>query len=157
MKGVALRTDSERYCNMFRSYCVVPRNVLQTTAWPTQDTSVPLVPLPLSPTDCTPFCHMLCGPGAWEEEQIYPKPAASPSNSFWGVSERLRQFSERSEEALSKLPNNGQPSIGRDGMLREYRGVDTSDLPDPGHRHSSGLWALYPGFQVDLEAFHVCE
>lgn len=33
-------------------------------------------------------------------------------------------------------------------MLREYRGVDASDLPDPGHRHSSGLWALYPGSQA---------
>ena len=57
-------------------------------------------------------------------------------------------MSERSEEALSRLPNKGQPSIGGDGMLREYRGVDASDLPDPGHRHSSGLWALYPGSQV---------
>lgn len=57
-------------------------------------------------------------------------------------------MSERSEEALLRLPNKGQPSIGGDGMLREYRGVDASDLPDPGHRHSSGLWALYPGSQV---------
>lgn len=41
--------------------------------------------------------------------------------------------------------------MGRDGMLREYRGVDTSDLPDPGHRHWSGLWALYPGLQVSRD------
>lgn len=60
-------------------------------------------------------------------------------------------MSERSEEALSRLPNKGQPSIGGDGLLREYRGVDASDLPDPGHRHSSGLWTLYPGCQVRWE------
>ncbi|CAM9849542.1 unnamed protein product [Pylaiella littoralis] len=89
------------------------------------------------------------GPVAWEEEQAYPDHAAPPSDeSFASVSGRLRRLSERSEEALSKLPNQGRPSIGGDGMLREYRGVDTSDLPDPGHRHSSGLWALYPGFQI---------
>eukprot|EP00903_Cladosiphon_okamuranus_P014186 g13181.t3 len=94
-------------------------------------------------------------PAGWTEEDaprlFNPKGAwqtAAVSNSLTDVSERLRRLTARSEEALSRLPNNGQPSIGEDGMLREYRGVDASDLPDPGHRHSSGLWALYPGSQV---------
>lgn len=132
----------------------VPFKALQTKTRPhaRQLLCTSRAPPPIvSPTDCTPFCHIRCGPGpgAWGEEQTYPPHAASPSDdSFSSVSKRLRRLSERSEEALSKLPNKGQPSIGRDGMLREYRGVDTSDLPDPGHRHSSGLWALYPGFQV---------
>lgn len=49
---------------------------------------------------------------------------------------------------MADLPNAGVPTVGRDGLVREYRGVETSELPDPGHRHWSGLWALYPGFQV---------
>lgn len=81
--------------------------------------------------------------GAWQEQQTSTAPA-----SLATVLERLRRVSARSKEALLRLPNKGQPSIGGDGMLREYRGVDASELPDPGHRHSSGLWALYPGFQV---------
>lgn len=94
---------------------------------------------------------MLSGPvpGVWEEEQAYPEHAALLSDdSFASVSGRLRRLSEWSEEALSKLPSKGRPKIGRDGMLREYRGADTSDLPDPGHRHNSELWVLYTGLQV---------
>ncbi|CAM9542640.1 unnamed protein product [Ectocarpus sp. 8 AP-2014] len=87
--------------------------------------------------------------GPWREEELLVKPTDNPVRStFLAVSERLRRLSERSQEALSKLPNRGHPSVGRDGMIREYRGADTSDLPDPGHRHFSGLWGLYPGFQI---------
>ncbi|CAM9332311.1 unnamed protein product, partial [Hapterophycus canaliculatus] len=85
------------------------------------------------------------------KEHNFPRDSADGGTSpqtFTAVSERLRRLSEQSEEALSRLPNAGRPSVGRDGMLREYRGVDTSRLPDPGHRHFSGLWALYPGFQL---------
>lgn len=88
--------------------------------------------------------------GAWQGHPAASsadlKSAASPSTSR--VSERLLRLSERSAEALSLLPNRGRPVVGRDGLLREYRGVDTSELPDPGHRHWSGLWSLYPGSQV---------
>lgn len=69
-------------------------------------------------------------------------------SSVTSVSGRLRELSARAEEALSRLPNGGHPYVGADGLLWEYRGQETSDLPDPGHRHWSGLWALYPGFQV---------
>lgn len=135
---------------MFRFWCVfIPEMCLEQRCDPTQDACVPLAPLPLlHPV----LSHTVC-PGAWEEDHTYPKRATPPlDDSFSGVSERLRQLSARSEEALSKLPNQGQPYIGRDGMLREYRGEDTSELPDPGHRHQSGLWALYPGFQVTFGA-----
>ncbi|CAM9544162.1 unnamed protein product, partial [Laminaria digitata] len=89
-------------------------------------------------------------PGAWQGSSAAsaadPNSAGSPSAS--SVSERLLRLSERSAEALSLLPSQGRPVVGRDGLLREYRGVDTSELPDPGHRHWSGLWALYPGSQI---------
>ncbi|CAM9885761.1 unnamed protein product, partial [Heterosigma akashiwo] len=52
------------------------------------------------------------------------------------------------QKARDRLPNKGVPFIGKDGMLQEYLGVPTSDLPDPGHRHLSGLYALYPGGQL---------
>lgn len=72
-----------------------------------------------------------------------------PTTESWqAVSDRLRNLSDRASTALGKLPNRGKPSVGKDGLVREYRGVDTSRLPDPGHRHWSGLWALYPGQQV---------
>lgn len=102
-------------------------------------------------------------PGPWREEEkqghFFPDSAdRGPSpQTFSAVSERLRRLSDRSEEALSKLPNDGRPTVGKDGMVREYRGVDTSRLPDPGHRHFSGLWALYPGFQVRRRACVRCE
>ncbi|CAM9315795.1 unnamed protein product [Scytosiphon promiscuus] len=96
-------------------------------------------------------------PGPWrEEEKQEDSPPGSadrgtemrPQQPISTVSERLRRLSERAEEALLRLPNSGRPYIGKDGMVREYRGVDTSRLPDPGHRHFSGLWALYPGQQL---------
>ena len=105
----------------------------------------PLEPHPKTPRTPNTHCQ-----GAWRghssASSADPKSAASPSAS--NVSERLLRLSERSAETLSLLPNRGRPVVGRDGLLREYRGVDTSELPDPGHRHWSGLWALYPGSQV---------
>lgn len=88
---------------------------------------------------------------AWQHTSTKTPGSASNLRAPWSapsVADRLRRLSERSLKALSLLPNQGRPSVGKDGMLREYRGVDTSDLPDPGHRHWSGLWALYPGLQV---------
>lgn len=88
----------------------------------------------------------------WRE---FGSPAAelAGAQTVTGVSERLHSLEERSMNALMRLPNGGRPDIGTDGMIREYRGVDTSMLPDPGHRHWSGLWALYPGFQVSVALF----
>lgn len=68
--------------------------------------------------------------------------------SWKAVSDRLLDLSVLASAARVDLPNGGRPSVGLDGLVREYRGVDTSNLPDPGHRHWSGLWALYPGQQV---------
>lgn len=89
---------------------------------------------------------------AWREFGSLAEELAG-AQTVAGVSERLHSLEERSMNALMKLPNGGRPDIGTDGMIREYRGVDTSMLPDPGHRHWSGLWALYPGFQVSVALF----
>mmetsp|Transcript_35128 Transcript_35128/g.45109 ORF Transcript_35128/g.45109 Transcript_35128/m.45109 type:complete len:1226 (+) Transcript_35128:224-3901(+) len=53
---------------------------------------------------------------------------------------------------MLKLPNKGQPLVGKDGMIQEYLDHQFSKLQDPGHRHFSGLYALYPGRQISLRA-----
>ncbi|MEM6391373.1 MAG: glycoside hydrolase family 95 protein [Planctomycetota bacterium] len=47
-------------------------------------------------------------------------------------------------DALPRLPEH---RIGDDGRLLEW--TEPHDEPDPGHRHVSHLWALYPGSQID--------
>jgi alpha-L-fucosidase 2 len=55
-------------------------------------------------------------------------------------------FLERLEEARSKLPPF---KIGRLGQLQEWQ--QDYDEPEPGHRHISHLWALFPGTQISVE------
>ena len=55
-------------------------------------------------------------------------------------------FMERLEEASSKLPPF---KIGRLGQLQEWQ--QDYDEPEPGHRHISHLWALFPGTQISVE------
>jgi alpha-L-fucosidase 2 len=55
-------------------------------------------------------------------------------------------FVKRVEDARSKLPPF---AIGKHGQLQEWqRDFDESE---PGHRHISHLWALFPGTQISLE------
>ncbi|MDE3201760.1 MAG: glycoside hydrolase family 95 protein [Acidobacteriota bacterium] len=55
-------------------------------------------------------------------------------------------FLKKVEEARSKLPPF---KIGKYGQLQEWQ--RDYDEPEPGHRHISHLWALYPGTQISLE------
>ncbi|MFC4302158.1 glycosyl hydrolase family 95 catalytic domain-containing protein [Cohnella boryungensis] len=48
--------------------------------------------------------------------------------------------------AIDKLP---QPRIGRYGQLQEW--LEDYEELEPGHRHISHLFALYPGTQISLE------
>ena len=57
---------------------------------------------------------------------------------------------ERLNIALQKLPNKGKPILWKppqseESLVAEYR--DILREPDPGHRHWSGLWQLFPGKQ----------
>ncbi|GAA3233122.1 glycoside hydrolase N-terminal domain-containing protein [Dactylosporangium siamense] len=53
---------------------------------------------------------------------------------------------DRIQQALARLP---EPRIGADGRLLEWSGP----FPEfePGHRHVSHLYALYPGEEIDVE------
>ena len=55
-------------------------------------------------------------------------------------------FLKQVEDASSKLPPF---SVGKLGQLQEWQ--RDYDEPEPGHRHISHLWALYPGTQISLE------
>ena len=55
-------------------------------------------------------------------------------------------FLARVESARSKLPPF---VIGKLGQLQEWQ--HDYDEPEPGHRHISHLWALFPGTQISLE------
>jgi alpha-L-fucosidase 2 len=54
-------------------------------------------------------------------------------------------FRVRLREALERLPG---PVIGADGRLREWSGPFPE--VEPGHRHLSHLYALYPGDEIDV-------
>lgn len=54
-------------------------------------------------------------------------------------------FSERLYAARNSLP---RPKIGRYGQLMEW--AEDFDEAEPGHRHLSHLWALYPGTGISL-------
>ncbi|MBA3686626.1 MAG: glycoside hydrolase family 95 protein, partial [Planctomycetes bacterium] len=53
-------------------------------------------------------------------------------------------FIQAVEQARARLP---QPAIGRSGQLQEW--AEDHDEVEPGHRHISHLFALYPGGQID--------
>ena len=52
-------------------------------------------------------------------------------------------FSEEVEAARRRLPT---PQVGRNGQLLEW--LDEYDEVEPGHRHTSHLFALHPGDQI---------
>jgi alpha-L-fucosidase 2 len=56
------------------------------------------------------------------------------------------EFLGRIESSRSKLPPF---EIGKLGQLQEWQ--RDYDEPEPGHRHMSQLWALFPGTQISLE------
>jgi alpha-L-fucosidase 2 len=55
-------------------------------------------------------------------------------------------FLKQVEDARSKLPPF---AIGKLGQLQEWQ--RDYEEPEPGHRHISHLWALFPGTQISLE------
>jgi alpha-L-fucosidase 2 len=55
-------------------------------------------------------------------------------------------FLKQVENALSKLPPF---AVGKLGQLQEWQ--RDYDEPEPGHRHISHLWALFPGTQISLD------
>jgi alpha-L-fucosidase 2 len=55
-------------------------------------------------------------------------------------------FLKQVEAARAKLPPF---AIGKLGQLQEWR--RDYDEPEPGHRHISHLWALFPGTQISLD------
>ncbi len=57
-----------------------------------------------------------------------------------------RAFIQQLEEARGKLPPF---AIGKHGQLQEWQ--HDYDENEPGHRHISHLWALFPGTQISLE------
>ena len=54
-------------------------------------------------------------------------------------------FRDRLRQAFNRIP---KPKTGRYGQLLEY--MEDYDEPEPGHRHLSHLFALYPGDTITL-------
>lgn len=55
-------------------------------------------------------------------------------------------FRERLSDALKRIP---EPKIGRHGQIQEW--MEDYEEAEPGHRHISHLFALYPGDSIDSE------
>jgi alpha-L-fucosidase 2 len=58
-----------------------------------------------------------------------------------------REFLARVQEALKRVPD---PGVGPDGRLLEWS-EPVAEF-EPGHRHLSHLYGLYPGDEIDLDA-----
>jgi alpha-L-fucosidase 2 len=56
------------------------------------------------------------------------------------------EFLKQIADAMAKLPPF---AVGKHGQLQEWQ--RDYDEPEPGHRHISHLWALFPGTQISLE------
>lgn len=56
------------------------------------------------------------------------------------------EFLKRVQDAMDKLPPF---QVGKHGQLQEWQ--RDYDEPEPGHRHISHLWALFPGTQITVE------
>jgi alpha-L-fucosidase 2 len=56
------------------------------------------------------------------------------------------KFLEQVKDSLGKLPPF---EVGQHGQLQEWQ--RDYDEPEPGHRHISHLWALFPGTQITLQ------
>ncbi|GFN33131.1 glycoside hydrolase family 95 protein [Paenibacillus xylaniclasticus] len=69
--------------------------------------------------------------------------ACIASAGILGIDE---SFSGELADALSRLP---QPAIGRHGQIQEW--MDDYEEAEPGHRHISHLFGLYPGEQFTPE------
>jgi alpha-L-fucosidase 2 len=55
-------------------------------------------------------------------------------------------FLKQVKDAMDKLPPF---AVGKNGQLQEWQ--RDYDEPEPGHRHISHLWALFPGTQISPE------
>lgn len=66
------------------------------------------------------------------------------------VSERLGQDEEFRERILGARARLPAMQIGKHGQLQEW--VVDFDEPEPGHRHVSHLWAVYPGEAITHRA-----
>jgi alpha-L-fucosidase 2 len=56
------------------------------------------------------------------------------------------EFQKQVKDSLGKLPPF---EVGQHGQLQEWQ--RDYDEPEPGHRHISHLWALFPGTQITVE------
>ena len=56
-----------------------------------------------------------------------------------------RKFRIRVEQALDRLP---PLQIGKHGQLQEW--IEDYEEPDPGHRHQSHMYGVYPGEQITM-------
>jgi len=65
------------------------------------------------------------------------------ASEILGVSDKL------TKEVEEKLANLGPTRIGADGTIMEWSGDFISS--EPAHRHSSHLWAFYPGSQYHVD------
>ncbi|MCZ8520769.1 MULTISPECIES: glycoside hydrolase family 95 protein [Paenibacillus] len=64
-------------------------------------------------------------------------------------SEILQTDEEFRQELISALERLPQPAIGRHGQIQEW--MEDYEEREPGHRHISHLFALYPGEQFTVE------
>lgn len=112
-----------------------------------------------------------------QSQQLVSGPAASPENSFVapdGSQGTISMGPSHDQEVIDELFGSVekaaivlndkdpfvdsiriarsrllQPAIGKDGRLQEW--AQPYDEPEPGHRHISHLYALYPGQAISVQ------
>ncbi len=63
-----------------------------------------------------------------------------------GILKQDAELAERWQNIIERLP---EPAIGKHGQLQEW--LEDYDEVEPGHRHYSHLYGLYPGDQITIE------
>ncbi|KAJ0418884.1 Six-hairpin glycosidase-like protein [Aspergillus carlsbadensis] len=80
----------------------------------------------------------ICEGAAWDSQIL--------RELFGAVTQAGEILSEATEEIAAMLPKLPKPQVGSQGQMLEWQ--EEYEEPEPGHRHISHLWGLFPGTSV---------
>ncbi|KAI9162960.1 Alpha-L-fucosidase 2 [Paramyrothecium foliicola] len=86
----------------------------------------------------------LCAGPAWDSQIL--------RELFGAVIAAASELGEQVGELKAILPKLQTPQIGSKGQVLEWR--EEYEEADPGHRHVSHLWGLFPGTSIQSEELH---
>jgi alpha-L-fucosidase 2 len=86
----------------------------------------------------------LCEGAAWDSQIL--------RELFGAVIKAGEILGETTDEFSAMLPKLPKPQVGFQGQILEWK--EEYEEPEPGHRHISHLWGLFPGTSIRGEELH---